>query len=236
MQLTPQATLCFEHFRTRPDAAVQLGDRIPDADLKTERKPKPYGWTLSTEGLFLDDDWAIIGTRKWRRELVITTERSMRGGICTTAAVRSHYVDLETKRGGWTTEFSVHEPPHLQGMLVLTRDDPDAGKRLTERKILGLHDRAMAFLRPYRYPLAAWALSRPLPVQKPAAEPAPKTRLTNRELWQALSEAEARKSDSSLPIDARVRSAETFGLCLREAHNRGFDYQSLKIAAAIVDG
>lgn len=55
--------------------------------------------------------------------------------------------------------------------------------------------------------------------------------LTDAELWQCLSEAEARKSDKSLPIDVRVSSFETYSICLREADNRGFDYSTLRAKA-----
>jgi hypothetical protein len=58
-----------------------------------------------------------------------------------------------------------------------------------------------------------------------------KPRLTDAELWQATVEAEARKSDSSLPLDARMRSFETFTQCLREAHKRNYDYSKLRGAA-----
>lgn len=57
-----------------------------------------------------------------------------------------------------------------------------------------------------------------------------KTKLTDAELWQAMTEAEQRKSDSALPIDVRVRSFETYAICLREAHSRGFDYGTLMAA------
>jgi len=59
-----------------------------------------------------------------------------------------------------------------------------------------------------------------------------KTKLTDAELWQCLDEAEHRKGDGTLPIDVRVRSAETFSLCLREAHNRGYDYAGLQRCSA----
>jgi hypothetical protein len=59
-----------------------------------------------------------------------------------------------------------------------------------------------------------------------------KTKLTDQELWQCLAEAEERKSDSELPLDVRVRSMETYAICLREADNRGYDYNTLKAAAA----
>ena len=59
-----------------------------------------------------------------------------------------------------------------------------------------------------------------------------KQRLNDTELWQCLNEAEQRKLDGSLPIDVRIRSAETFAICLREASNRGYDYSTLKQAAA----
>ena len=59
-----------------------------------------------------------------------------------------------------------------------------------------------------------------------------KTKLTNQELWQCLAEAEERKSDSTLPLDVRIRSFETYSICLREADNRGYDYATLKATAA----
>lgn len=59
-----------------------------------------------------------------------------------------------------------------------------------------------------------------------------KTRLTNAELWTCLKEAELRKLDRSLPMDVRIRSHETYAICLREADNRGFDYSTLEAAAA----
>jgi hypothetical protein len=55
-----------------------------------------------------------------------------------------------------------------------------------------------------------------------------KQRLSDCELWDCLIEADARKSDKTLPIDVRVCSAETYALCLCEAHNRGYDYTTLK--------
>jgi hypothetical protein len=54
------------------------------------------------------------------------------------------------------------------------------------------------------------------------------TALTDSQLWQCLNEADARKSDGSLPIDVRVRSLQTYTLCLREAHKRGYDYTTMK--------
>lgn len=59
----------------------------------------------------------------------------------------------------------------------------------------------------------------------------PRGALSNADLWQAMSEAEARKADQTLPLDVRVRSNETYSLCLREAHNRGYDYAGLRKAA-----
>lgn len=56
----------------------------------------------------------------------------------------------------------------------------------------------------------------------------PKTKLTDRELWQCLNEADQRRADSTLPIDVRVSSFETYSICLREASNRGYDYTTLK--------
>jgi hypothetical protein len=58
-----------------------------------------------------------------------------------------------------------------------------------------------------------------------------RSKLTDVELWLCLDEADTRKSDSSLPIDVRVRSFETYSICLREADNRGYDYATLKAAA-----
>lgn len=58
-----------------------------------------------------------------------------------------------------------------------------------------------------------------------------RTQLTDAELWLCMDEAEQRKSDKSLTLEARVRSAQTFTLCLREAHNRGYDYGTLKASA-----
>ena len=50
-------------------------------------------------------------------------------------------------------------------------------------------------------------------------------------LYQCLVEAEQRKADKSLPIEVRVRSAETYALLLRAALDRGYDYGALKRAA-----
>ena len=58
-----------------------------------------------------------------------------------------------------------------------------------------------------------------------------KTRLTDAELWLATVEAEARKSDSRLPMPARINSMQAFSACLREAQKRGYDYSSLRGAA-----
>lgn len=38
--------------------------------------------------------------------------------------------------------------------------------------------------------------------------------LTNKELYQCMIEAEQRKSDNDLPMDVRIRSMETFTICL----------------------
>ena len=59
-----------------------------------------------------------------------------------------------------------------------------------------------------------------------------KTKLTDKELWTCLDEAEARRLDNTLPLDVRVRSFETYSICLREAHNRGYDYGTLKSMAS----
>lgn len=56
--------------------------------------------------------------------------------------------------------------------------------------------------------------------------------LTDAELLQCLDEADQRKADKRLPIEARVRSFETYAMCLREADNRGYSYADLKAAAA----
>lgn len=58
-----------------------------------------------------------------------------------------------------------------------------------------------------------------------------RTALTDKELWTCLDEADARKSDNTLPIDVRIRSLETYAICLREADNRGYDYTTLKAKA-----
>ena len=55
-----------------------------------------------------------------------------------------------------------------------------------------------------------------------------RTALTDSELWQCLIEAEQRKADQSLPLDVRIRSFETYSLCLRSAHNRGHDHETLR--------
>jgi hypothetical protein len=59
-----------------------------------------------------------------------------------------------------------------------------------------------------------------------------RSKLTHRELWACLSEADARRSNGNLPIDVRVRSFETYAICLREAANRGLGYETLRDAAA----
>ena len=59
-----------------------------------------------------------------------------------------------------------------------------------------------------------------------------KTRPSDSELWQLLIEAEKRKSDSQLPMSARINSMQTFSACLREAQKRGYDYSSLRDAAS----
>jgi hypothetical protein len=60
-----------------------------------------------------------------------------------------------------------------------------------------------------------------------------KTKLSNAELWTCLHEAEERKCSRDLPLDVRIRSFETYSICLREADNRGFDYASLRTAAQL---
>lgn len=56
-------------------------------------------------------------------------------------------------------------------------------------------------------------------------------KMTEQELWQCMAEAEHRKADRELPLDARLRSFETYSLCLHEAHCRGYDYASLRAKA-----
>lgn len=58
------------------------------------------------------------------------------------------------------------------------------------------------------------------------------TKLSDSELAVIMLEAEARKLNSTLPIDVRIRSSETYALALREASNRGYDYQSIAALAA----
>ena len=55
--------------------------------------------------------------------------------------------------------------------------------------------------------------------------------LSDSNLWLTLIEAEQRKSDSQLPMPARINSMQTFSACLREAQKRGYDYLSLRHAA-----
>jgi hypothetical protein len=57
-------------------------------------------------------------------------------------------------------------------------------------------------------------------------------RLPDAYLWQCLDEADQRRADKSLPLEVRVRSAETYALCLLEAQNRGYDYAGLRTAAS----
>jgi len=52
--------------------------------------------------------------------------------------------------------------------------------------------------------------------------------LSDQDLWLCLIEAEQRKADADLPMDVRIRSFQTYNLCLREAKNRGLDYVSLR--------
>lgn len=57
-----------------------------------------------------------------------------------------------------------------------------------------------------------------------------KAALTDRELWDCLTEADARRADTSLPLGVRIRSCETYSLCLRALTDRGHDYATLKAA------
>jgi hypothetical protein len=57
------------------------------------------------------------------------------------------------------------------------------------------------------------------------------TKLSDSELAVIMLEAESRKQNSTLPLDARIRSSETYALALREAHNRGYDYKSIAALA-----
>lgn len=52
--------------------------------------------------------------------------------------------------------------------------------------------------------------------------------LSDQDLWLCLIEAEQRKADADLPMDVRIRSFQTFNLCLHEAQTRGLDYVSLR--------
>lgn len=61
-------------------------------------------------------------------------------------------------------------------------------------------------------------------------------RITDAMLWECLTEAEARKEDSGLPIEVRLRSAKTVALCLREARSRGYDYVGLRDAVVLSAG
>lgn len=58
-----------------------------------------------------------------------------------------------------------------------------------------------------------------------------KMRLSAAELLQAYYYSEDRRLDRTLPIDVRVRSAETAALVLREAAERGLDLVGLTVAA-----
>ena len=51
------------------------------------------------------------------------------------------------------------------------------------------------------------------------------------ELWQCMIEAETRQRDSSLPLDVRIRSAETANLCLQAAGIRGYSYEAFRKSA-----
>lgn len=57
------------------------------------------------------------------------------------------------------------------------------------------------------------------------------TKMTDAELWQALDEADQRRADGELPLDVRIRSFETYSICLREADYRGYNYAGLRAAA-----
>jgi hypothetical protein len=48
------------------------------------------------------------------------------------------------------------------------------------------------------------------------------------ELWRCLDNAEQMKSDRELPLDVRVRAFGTYAVCLRAAHDRGYDYATLR--------
>jgi hypothetical protein len=60
-----------------------------------------------------------------------------------------------------------------------------------------------------------------------------KTKLTDQELWQCLSEAEECKANKTFPLDVRIQSMETYAICLQEADNRGYDYAALKAVSEI---
>lgn len=59
--------------------------------------------------------------------------------------------------------------------------------------------------------------------------------MTDHMLWLCLSEAEGRKNDKSLPIDARIRSSETYAICLRAAADRGLTYDQLRGRAVLTE-
>ena len=51
-------------------------------------------------------------------------------------------------------------------------------------------------------------------------------------MWlQCFTEAEQRKSDKSLPMEARIRSAGTCSMLLRAADNGGETFESMSILA-----
>ena len=52
--------------------------------------------------------------------------------------------------------------------------------------------------------------------------------LSDQDLWLCLIEAEQRTANTALPMDVRIRSFQTYNLCLHVAKNRGLDYVSLR--------
>ena len=52
--------------------------------------------------------------------------------------------------------------------------------------------------------------------------------LSDQDLWLCLIEAEQRTANTDLPMDVRIRSFQTYNLCLHVAKNRGLDYVSLR--------
>lgn len=52
--------------------------------------------------------------------------------------------------------------------------------------------------------------------------------MTPMQIWQAITETEARQHDKTLPIEVRVRSMQTYAQLLRAAAAHGHTYMSLR--------